>query len=109
MVTDLRAKKFMKRAIRNMKIIKLLITITVIFSLLWSPFVITRIVRRIIKVPQVVWTAIQLIIMISTTTNFFITMKMSAEFKKTVVSLINCTNIGVPDVEPGEMLHPPIL
>ena len=87
-VPDVVKKKTMRNMARNLRVIKLLFTITVTFFLLWTPWVIVRIVRRIVFIPQMIWTTIQGVILISTTTNFFISLNMSLEFKKTVERLL---------------------
>ena len=87
-----RHKLAMSKMSRNLKVIKLLITITVTFVVIWSPFMMMRVVRKMVFVPHTVWTAVQGLILTSTNTNFFITLKMSAEFKKTIQLLMKCAD-----------------
>ena len=84
------ADKAMKSKAKKVKIINLLVAITVTFIVLWTPFIVTRIVSKVGTVSNVTWSIVQVLVLLSTTTNFFITLKMSPEFKKTVRSFLPC-------------------
>lgn len=93
-----------RAAARNFKISKLLICITAWFFFCWTPWVVLRLIRRFLGAewamtrksgrPQVgrlsstiwywIWTTAQVLLLLSTVPNFFITLLMSSEFRKTV-------------------------
>ena len=98
-----------RRTARNIKIMKLLAAVTIIFVLLWTPFVIGRIVREIVDVSINTWSLMQLLVLFSTVTNFFVTFKMSREFEKTVVALLKCRDIIEPRIGSSVVSQPTVI
>lgn len=93
-------EKAQKDISRKRKIINLLMVITITFFLLYTPFIVGRIIAKTnVELDKLTWALIQLVLFITTTTNFFITLRMSPEFKKTVKSLFRC--IGRPSSRSG--------
>ena len=83
------AEKLKKRRLRNRKITKLLLVITLIFVILWSPFVILRLFRHSgVHLNYYLWHGSQLFMSITSTTNFFIYVVMSKEMRKVFWSII---------------------
>ena len=91
-ISSIEKDKIARTSFRNVRIIKLLVTVTVTFFVLWSPFIVSRISTRMNNfIPEVGWAVIQLLVLLSTTTNFFISMKMSPQFHNTVTSIFGCS------------------
>ena len=99
------ADKNLKSKAKKIKIINLLLAITVTFIVLWTPFIVTRIVSKTTFVTNLVWSIIQVLVLLSTTTNFFITLKMSPEFKKTILSFFPC-HLLPKSSDPGSYIAP---
>jgi len=86
MVRDREDIKSARKTARNLKIIKLLVCITVVFFFCYTPGTIFRIVDMYFDIPDsvrfvttgVVWP----ILVVSTIPNFFITYKMSSKFRR---------------------------
>ena len=84
------AKKTKARA-KNVKIIKLLITITTIFFVIWTPYIVIRLLWHFkIEGPLLLMKFVQLIIFASTAINFFIYIKMNPQLRKTCQSFYPC-------------------
>lgn len=92
-IFDIETMKFMKKRARNIKIIKLLVVLTTLFFVMWTPFIISRLLRYTnVDVPPMVWKAAQLLILASAAVNFFIYARMSAVLRKTFFSFFPCFN-----------------
>ena len=85
-IYDRETVKMMKEHTRNLRILKLLTYITITFFVLWSPFIIGRVIGRVMYISEIPWATIQLLILVSSSINFFITMRMSPELRRTVLS-----------------------
>lgn len=83
---NIKKKDDRKKNSQNMKISRLLIVITVTFFVLWSPYIITRIIIIVnpYLISNLVFSIFQLLLLASTVPNFFITLGVSKEFKTTV-------------------------
>ena len=84
------AKKTKAHA-KNVKIIKLLITITAIFFVIWTPYIVLRLLWHFyIEIPLLLMKFVQLVIFTSTAINFFIYIKMNPQLRKTCQSFYSC-------------------
>lgn len=81
-------KKASKENARNKKIMTLLMYVTLIFFVLWTPYIIARLVNTTIRIPHSLFAIFQNLILASTVPNFFITLGLSKDFRNTVASLL---------------------
>ena len=87
-----RSKTLLRQRQRNRKVIKMLFVVTLVFVLLWSPFVFIRILRfSNVSIKSIIWKISQFLIMIQGVVNFFIYAFMSRELRKVFKSFIPCT------------------
>ena len=89
----LQKNKMSKSKLRDQKITEIIMSITVLFLLLWSPYAIGQVVRRldghqVSDSAILMWSAILLAMELSTTVNFVVSLRMSKEFRTTVISLL---------------------
>ena len=89
----LQKNKMSKSKLRDQKITEIIMSITVLFLLLWSPYAIGQVVRRLdghqVSASAIlIWSAILLAMELSTTVNFVVSLRMSKEFRSTVISLL---------------------
>ena len=83
-----------KMRMRNRKITKLLMVVTSMFVVLWSPYVILRLIKHSgVKFDTRIWQSSQLFMLFTSTTNFFIYTIMSKEMRKVFWSVIRCRRI----------------
>ena len=76
---------------RRLKVIKLLLIITVIFCVLWSPFIVIRIIKYSgNSIHELVWRASQLVIITNTAVNCIVYALMIPAFKNAFKSLLAC-------------------
>ena len=76
---------------RNKKVIKLLITITVLFVVLWTPFIMVRLVDHAgVKIETRIWMMTQLLAFLNTSLNFFIYAFINEELRAAFHSLASC-------------------
>ena len=76
---------------RNRKVINILLVVTLVFFLLWSPFIIIRLLRySYISVPPILWKTSQFMILTTAVVNFFIYAVMSPDLRKVFKSFIPC-------------------
>lgn len=73
------------------KVIKILITVTVTFFILWTPFIVTRLVLYYdLPVHVYIWKGTQLLILSSTAVNGLIYALMSPQFRRCFKSMLPC-------------------
>lgn len=91
---DMEALKNMKDRVRNKNVIHLLITVTAIFLITWSPLFMGRIVWTLLHTPcpRNISYAIKMMILSSTAVNFFVYLRMSPVFRKTVRGFFRCND-----------------
>lgn len=77
---------------RRMKIVKLLVVVTTIFFVLWTPFILVRLLQYTgVHVNQMLWRASQLLIFGNTAVNCFIYALMSPAFRTSFKGLFTCS------------------
>ena len=77
-----------KQRQRNHRVNRLLLIVTIMFFLLWTPFVVIRMLRFYIYVPEVSWKISQFLVMVMCSINFFIYAYASPELRKTFKTFI---------------------
>ena len=100
------AEKLEKRRRTNRKITKLLLVITFMFVMFWSPYVILRLIKHSgVRLNYYVWHSALLIMTITSTTNFFIYVIMSKDMRKVFWSMIRrcCCNRAGTDTVSGSL------
>lgn len=76
---------------RNKKVIHLLITITVIFIMLWTPFLTIRLLDHAgVKISNITWLVAQLLALTSTSVNFIIYAKINTDLRNVFISFLCC-------------------
>ena len=80
-----------RQRMRNKKIINLLVTITVLFVVLWTPFIAVRLVDHAgIRMNSLTWMLTQLLAFLNTAVNFFIYAVINQELRSAFQSLSCC-------------------
>lgn len=83
--------KSMRTLTRRSNIIRLLIVITTIFLVLWTPFIVVRLLMYAdVKINEVVFVATQLLIFTNTAVNFTVYAFMSTSFRTAFKTLFTC-------------------
>ena len=98
--------KLRKLLLRNKKIVKILLVVTVVFVILWSPNIIIRLLKHGgMKVNEIAYKVSQIMILTTTAVNFFIYTIMSKELRKLFwsffVSCVCCCTRRVADAKPS--------
>ena len=76
---------------RNRKVMNILAVVTLVFLLLWSPFVIIRMMANCgVLVDDIAWDIAQILMMVAAAINVFIYGFMNPEFRKVFWSFVPC-------------------
>ena len=73
---------------RNQNVIKILITVTTSFFLLWTPFIVLRLIKAYVPIPLLMWRISQFLILVMCSVNFFVYSYMSSDFRKVFRSFV---------------------
>jgi len=83
------------------KVIKILVTVTMTFFILWTPFIVTRMILYYdLPVHVYVWRGTQLLILSSTAVNGLIYAFMSPQFRRCFKNILPCFGSEVQQGEP---------
>ena len=81
--------KLVKMRMRNRKITQVLLVVTLVFVLLWCPYLVMRLVKHSgLNLSSVAWKASQLVMLSTSAVNFFIYTVMSKEMRRAFWSVI---------------------
>lgn len=87
----LRTNTIVRQRERNKKVYKLLSIVTTVFLLLWTPFMVVRLMLYAnVSFPLIIWRVSQLLLAIQAAANFFIYALASTELRKSFISLFSC-------------------
>ena len=94
-------KKHHETKVRNSKIVKLLVAVILVFFILWTPFIVLRLLKYFgVKIPNYVWRVSQLLILGTTSVNCVIYALISKPFRSAFKGLIMCqAQISSTEVE----------
>lgn len=84
-----RASVIHVQRLRNRKVMNILVVITLVFLLLWTPFIILRLMRFSgLNVPGIAWKVSQGLMIIAAAVNYFIYAFMSPDLRKVFITFI---------------------
>lgn len=84
-------KQNVKQATKRMRVVRLLLVVTIVFFVLWTPFIAVRLLLYMgVEIDQLVWRGTQLLIFGNTAVNCFIYALMSPAFREAFKGIFSC-------------------
>ena len=84
-------KRNVKQATKRMRVVKLLLVVTIVFFVLWTPFIVIRLSLYFsVKINNLLWRGTQLLIFGNTAVNCFIYALMSPAFREAFKGIFSC-------------------
>ncbi|XP_066911234.1 orexin receptor type 2-like [Clytia hemisphaerica] len=84
-------KRNVKQANKRMKVVRLLLVVTIVFFVLWTPFIVVRLLKYFsVEINELLWRGTQLLIFGNTAVNCFIYALMSPAFREAFKGIFCC-------------------
>ena len=84
-------KRNVKQATKRMRVVRLLLVVTIVFFVLWTPFIVVRLLLYLhFEMNRLLWRGTQLLIFGNTAVNCFIYALMSPAFREAFKGIFSC-------------------